>query len=138
MRSILPGPRIPGTESMNAGSGLRILSCEPDDRTGPLAPETAFRDPEKLGGKLDGAIMELRALERRVEFTGIGIGRLPSIKVALCFLRIASGVDAARCLRAVTKGMTEWKTNAVVKLQMRDLFAALDGRPEAAASDDEG
>lgn len=122
---------------MSAGSGLRIISCEPDDRTGPLVPETAFRDPEKLRGELDGAIMELRTLERRVEFTGIGIERLPSIRTALRFLRVAAGVDSARCLRAVVKGMTEWKTNAVVKLQMRDLFIALSGLPGAAVNDDE-
>lgn len=86
---------------------------------------------------LSGAIMELRTLQRRIELTGIGTMRLPDILTALHFLEVAAEVDGARCLRAVTKGMTEWKTNGAVKMQMYGLFAALKALPKKEEDDAE-
>jgi len=133
----LSGPRILGTESVSAGSGLRILPDETEDRPGPLVPETAFRDPDPPGHKLDGAIMELRALLRRMEFTGAGIDRLPSVRIALRYLKVAARIDSVRCLRAVVKAMTLWKTDAAVKMDMHDLFSALSGSLKMEVDDDD-
>lgn len=77
--------------------------------------------------RFDDAALELQTLERRGELTGLSVDRLTSIRAALYFVRVAAGVDAGRCLRAVQKGMTEWRTSADVKLQMLGLFEALSG-----------
>jgi len=87
--------------------------------------------------KLDGAIRELRTIQGRMELTGIGIDRLPDIDTALHFLEVAAGVNSARCLRAVKKGMGQWQTSGVVKVEMLDLFTALEGLDLPKKAEDE-
>ena len=93
--------------------------------------------PPPASGKLDGAIVELRSLKRRIEFTGVGVDRLPGVITALRYLKVAARVDSARCLRAVVKAMTLWKTNPVVMVEIYDLFSALDGLPKTGGDDDD-
>ena len=117
----------------------------PRRRTARPAPDPEFdyetegpwEDQSPKRGKLDGAIMELQALERRVELTGMRADRLPSIKTALRFLRVAADVDGAKCLRALIKAMTEWTASGVVKMQMYDLFTALNDLPGKGGNGDD-
>lgn len=100
----------------------------------PLVPGFDYRSerPWRAAGPsthrpIDDAVVELRAMELRGELAGLSTDRLDSIRAALYFVCVAARVDARRCLRAVQKGMTEWRTNSVVKLQMLELFEALGG-----------